>query len=166
MPNLPGFDFAEFVVKTYGGALASQLQLWNKAWGDIESGNFEFKSLLQAWAKSHRLNCEALREIATFDTKSVEWQQIALRDGERKHVSFSLPSSVRSENVTVSRVDAIGEARGGRVGVAEGHDEGIFSIDITAQGGVVAGDQYIAFAYDAKNGGQPLGVVLIVIVAV
>lgn len=166
MPNLPGFDFAEFVVKTYGGALASQLQLWNKAWGEIESGNFEFKQLLQAWAKAHRLNCDALREVATFDTKSVEWQQIPLRAGERKNVTFTLPSSVRSENVTVSRVDAIGQAQGGTVGVVGTGDDGRFSIDITADGGVVAGDQYIAFAYDAKNGGQPLGVVLIVIVAI
>ena len=162
MPNLPGYDFIDHAFKTWTGALANQATIWNKAWGDMEAGTFELKHLIALYAKSYRMHYEACRQVATFDVKSVEWQLKTLRAGDRDNVEFKVPSTVNFADVTMSRVDAIGASPPNMVNAAKGAlNAGIMTVNLAVDGRAVDG-QYIAFAYDSKNGGPPLGIALIV----
>ena len=164
MSNLPGFDVADFVVSTWAKALGANLKVLNDAWNDVETGNFEFKNWAAAWAKVYRNHFEAARDIATFDVKTVEWQQKTLRPGLIETFGFKTPVGLRKDAVQVSKLDRIGGDERGRVDVQDFDiDRGMLTIRVMADSGVQTGDQWIGFAYDRINGGPPLGVILAII---
>jgi hypothetical protein len=164
MSNLPGFDLADFFVNTWSKATVANIKLWNDAWDDIESGKFEFKNWAASLAKCYRNNFEAFRDIATFDVKSVEWQQRTIRRDVIENFTFKVAARVGLDSVQVSKMDRIGGDERGSVDIQNvGLDRGQLTIKVLASGAVEVGDQWIGFAYDKINGGPPLGVLLAMI---
>jgi hypothetical protein len=164
MSNLPGFDVADFVISTWARALGANLKVMNDAWNDVESGNFEFKNWAASWAKCYRNQFDALREIATFDVRTVEWQQKTLRKGLIERFSFKTPVGLRKDSVQVAKMDRIGGEERGSIEIMDYDiDRGALTIRVMANDDVQVGDQWIGFAYDRVNGGPPLGVILAII---
>jgi hypothetical protein len=164
MSNLPGFEFAQHVINTLSGAWLAQTVIWNNAWGNIESGKYEFKNLLGDWARSYRLHYQACREISTFEVRSVPWQHVSLRDGEVKTVSFEAPSGLTFPKTNMSTPEHLGARAQGTVlaKIADVKD-GLVTVQVEAKDGVAPNQQWIAFVYEDAIFGPPLGVVLVLI---
>lgn len=164
MSNLPGYDLADHISRTMSAAWTAQIRVYNDAWKKIEAGNYDVKNLIADYAKIYRNHYEAYRGVATFGTRSVEWQQKTVGKGAVEYASFQVPSGIPLEHVEVSRADRTGgpAPKGKQVTVSDASDDdGIFTVKIKADKNVASGDQWIAFVFDKVGGGSPLGALLI-----
>jgi hypothetical protein len=166
MSNLPGFDFADHLIRTLSDTMLAQARVYNDAWKNIEGGNYDLKNLIADSARIYRNHFDAYRGIATFGVKNVEWQQKTIGPNMVASVSFDQPARVPGEHLAVSKADRTGgkDENGGVVEVAlVDKRDGLITVEITTNENVTIGDQWIAFVYDKMSGGSPLGALLILI---
>jgi hypothetical protein len=166
MSNLPGFDFADHLIRTLSEAMMAQARVYNDAWKNIEKGNYDLKNLIADSARLYRNQFEAYRGVVTFGAKNVEWQQKTVGKDMVETVGFDVPAAVAKEHLDVSRADRTGgpDPKGGEVVLEKVEkNDGLFTVEISTNDKVTTGDQWLAFVYDKVSGGTPLGALIILI---